>query len=61
MLSELFVQELKLSPRVIGCTDRPQDIVLMGKWGPNTPRTASPMNFATVPPWRSMIALIWSK
>jgi hypothetical protein len=36
--SELFVQEVEVSPRLIRCTDRPEDVVLMGKGGTKYPK-----------------------
>ena len=44
-----------------GGTKRPQGVISWTVGTPNTAMTASPMNFSTVPPWRSTMARISSK
>ena len=36
-------------------------VVLVGRGTPNTPSTASPMNFSTTPPWASIAARAMAK
>ena len=54
----------ELGQRVPHLDRRPhgaQRVVLVHTGTPNTAITASPMNFSTLPPWRSTIAFIRSK
>ena len=58
---QFFVEELEGRAHVGGRAHRSKRVVFVHEGIPNTAITASPMNFSTVPPWRSIEALISSK
>ena len=57
----LGVQCREHAAHVVGRAHRPEGVILMDTRVPKTARTASPMNFSTVPPCRSTAARISSK
>ena len=58
---QLLVEDLEGLSHLGRSANGSEGIVLVDRWNPNTAITASPMNFSTVPPWRSSAALISAK
>jgi hypothetical protein len=60
-LGELGVEARERVAKLSGGPYRAQRVVLVHGGTPKTAITASPMNFSTAPPWRSITAFATSK